>query len=196
MEFTLLQWISYCWKTSFTVIPVWIFIICGQLYLFYAKKLIEKLNFVYLGAKNIQCQVIITQRTFDILQSLKQLYLAADLLHRHFSTILMVNCFVTFTTMFTATYFVIEFIPSGYAVVFLDSSDVVDSFIRFWLICHTSDLIRETVITFTIWISHHSLIISVLTWIIFEKTTECISVLRNLRDTKNTDVFRECNKVS
>jgi hypothetical protein len=35
-------------------------------------------------------------------------------------------------------------------VVFLDSSDVVDSFIRFWLICHTSDLIRETVITFTI----------------------------------------------
>ena len=135
------------------MIPVWIFIICGQLYLFYVKKLIEKLNFVYLVAKNskvIKCQII-TQRTFGILLSLKQLYLAADLLHRHFSTILMVNCFVTFLTMFTATYFVIEFIPSGYVpMVFLDSSDVVDSFIRFWLICHTSDLIRETVITFII----------------------------------------------
>ena len=136
------------------MIPVWIFIICGQLYLFYVKKLIEKLNFVYLVAKNskvIKCQII-TQRTFGILLSLKQLYLAADLLHRHFSTILMVNCFVTFLTMFTATYFVIEFIPSGYVpMVFLDSSDVVDSFIRFWLICHTSDLIRETVNTFTIY---------------------------------------------
>ena len=134
------------------MIPVWIFIICGQLYLFYVKKLIEKLNFVYLVAKNskvIQCQII-TQRTFDILRSLKQLNLAADLLHRHFSTILIVNCFLTLTMMFCAIYYVIEFIPSGYAVVFLDSSDVVDSFIRFWLICHTSDLIRETVITFNI----------------------------------------------
>ena len=136
------------------MIPVWIFIICGQLYLFYVKKLIEKLNFVYLVAKNskvIKCQII-TQRTFGILLSLKQLYLAADLLHRHFSTILMVNCFVTFLTMLTSAYYVIEFIPSGYVpVVFLSSSDVVDSFIRFWLICHTSDLIRETVNTFTIY---------------------------------------------
>ena len=146
------------------------------------------------SSKVIKCQII-TRRTFDILRTLKQLYLAADLLYRHFSTILIVNCFLTLTIMFCAIYYVIEFIPSGYAVVFLDSSDVVDSFIRFWLICHTSDLIRETVISFTIWIYHHSLIISVLTCIIFEKTTECISVLRNLRDTKNADVFRECNKV-
>jgi hypothetical protein len=136
------------------VIPVWIFIICGQLYLFYVKKLIEKLNLVYLVAKNsskvIKCQII-TRRTFDILRTLKQLYLAADLLHRHFSTILIVNCFLTLTMMFCAIYYVIEFIPSGYvAAVCLDSSDFVDYFIRFWLICHTSDLIRETVITFTI----------------------------------------------
>ncbi len=135
------------------MIPVWIFIICGQLYLFYVKKLIEKLNLVYLVAKNsskvIKCQII-TRRTFDILRTLKQLYLAADLLYRHFSTILIVNCFLTLTIMFCAIYYVIEFIPSGYAVVFLDSCDVVDYFIRFWLICHTSDLIRETVISFTI----------------------------------------------
>ena len=144
------------------------------------------------SSKVIKCQII-TRRTFDILRTLKQLYLAADLLYRHFSTILIVNCFLTLTMMFCAIYYVIEFIPSGYAVVFLDSCDVVDYFIRFWLICHTSDLIRETVISFTIWIYHHSLIISVLTCIIFEKTTECISVLRNLRDTKNADVFRECN---
>jgi len=136
------------------VIPVWIFIICGQLYLFYVKKLIEKLNFVYLVAKNsskvIKCQII-TQRTFDILRTLKQLYLAADLLHRHFSTILMVNCFVTFLTMLISAYYVIEFFQRGnMVVVCLELSEVVESLIRFWLICHTSDLIRETVITFTI----------------------------------------------
>ena len=135
------------------MIPVWIFIICGQLYLFYVKKLIEKLIFVYLVAKNsnkvIKCRII-TQRTFNILRTLKQLYLAADLLHRHFSAILMVNCFVTFLTMLTSAYYVIEFIPSGYVMVGSDLIDVVESIIRFWLICHTSDLIRETVITFTI----------------------------------------------
>ena len=134
------------------MIPVWIFIICGQLYLFYVKKLIEKLNLIYVVAKNSKVikRQIITQRTFGILLSLKQLYLAADLLHRHFSTILMVNCFVTFLTMLTSAYYVIEFIPSGYVMVGLDLSDVFESIIRFWLICHTSDLIRETVITFII----------------------------------------------
>jgi hypothetical protein len=116
--------------------------------------LIEKLNFVYLVAKNsskvIKCQII-TQRTFDILRTLKQLYLAADLLHRHFSTILMVNCFVTFLTMLISAYYVIEFFQRGnMVVVCLELSEVVESLIRFWLICHTSDLIRETVITFTI----------------------------------------------
>ena len=107
--------------------------------------IINVFNFVAKNNTNIQ-------RIFDILRYLKQLYLASDLLHRHFSTILMVNCFVTFLTMLTSAYYVIEFIPSGYVpMVFLDSSDVVDSFIRFWLICHTSDLIRETVNTFTIY---------------------------------------------
>ena len=139
------------------MIPVWIFIICGQLYLFYVKKLIEKLNFVYLVAKNskvIKCQII-TQRTFGILLSLKQLYLAADLLHRHFSTILMVNCFMTFITMLTTTYNVIEFFQRGNMVLFCwDSSDVMDSFIRFCLICHTSDRIREAVIIILIFESY------------------------------------------
>ena len=54
--------------------------------------------------------------------------------------------------MLTSAYYVIEFIPSGYVMVGLDLSDVFESIIRFWLICHTSDLIRETVITFIIWI--------------------------------------------
>jgi hypothetical protein len=31
-------------------------------------------------------------------------------------------------------------------VVFWSCSDVLEAFLRFWLICHTSDQIRETVI--------------------------------------------------
>jgi hypothetical protein len=125
------------------VVPVWIFVICSQLYLFYVRKLIDKLNVFNFVAKNNTN----IQRIFDILQSLKQLYLAADLLHRHFSTILMVNCFMTFITMLTTTYNVIDFFQRGNMVLFCwDSSDVIDSFIRFCLICHTSDRIREAVI--------------------------------------------------
>ncbi len=125
------------------MVPVWIFVICSQLYLFYVRKLIDKLNVFNFVAKNNTN----IQRIFDILQSLKQLYLAADLLHRHFSTILMVNCFMTFITMLTTTYNVIDFFQRGNMVLFCwDSSDVIDSFIRFCLICHTSDRIREAVI--------------------------------------------------
>ncbi len=126
------------------MVPVWIFVICSQLYLFYVRKLIDKLNVFYFVAKNGTTNI---QRTFDILRSLKQLYLAADLLHRHFTTILMVNCFLAFITMFTSAYYVIELIQSGHVVVVCwDASDIIDSFIRFWLICHTSDQIRQTVI--------------------------------------------------
>jgi hypothetical protein len=105
----------------------------------------------YFEVKNTKGTIqneITTQRTFDILRSLKQLYLAADLLYRHFSTILMLDCFMAFIKMFTSAYYVIEFIQSGNSmvVIFWDASDVIDSFIRFWLICHTSDRIRESVI--------------------------------------------------
>ena len=112
--------------------------------------MVEKLDVFYSAVKNptdIQNEII-NQRTFAILQTLKQLYLAEDLLHRHFSTILMLYCFMAFITMLTSAYYVIEFIQSGQSMVVVcwDSSDVIDSFIRFWLICHTSDRIREAVI--------------------------------------------------
>jgi hypothetical protein len=49
--------------------------------------------------------------------------------------------------MFTSFYYLIELFERGYVVVACwEVSDVLDSFVRFWLICHTSDRIRETVI--------------------------------------------------
>jgi hypothetical protein len=86
------------------------------------------------------------QRTFSNLRSLKQLYMAADLLHRHFSTVLAINCFHTFVTMLTSSYYIILFYKRGNVVVFCwGGCDVIEAFLRFWLICHTSDQIRETV---------------------------------------------------
>ncbi|EFX89765.1 hypothetical protein DAPPUDRAFT_346895 [Daphnia pulex] len=159
----------------FTVFPVWIFIICSQLHIFYTRKLIANsklLNFVVRNATVPISQTDVAQRTFSNLRSLKQLYLAADLLHRQFSTILMVNCFLAFITMLTSSYYVIEFSQLGYVVIVCwEASHVVDSFVRFWLICHTSDRIRES-------------------------TTECISVLRSLRDTRNAEKLSECNKIT
>jgi hypothetical protein len=130
------------------VLPVWLFIICGQLYIFYIRKLITNLKLLYFMVRNATVPSgTAIQRTFSNLRYLKQLYSAADLLHRHFGTVLAVNCFLTFLTMFTSSYYIIEFYKRGYViVVFWSCSDVLEAFLRFWLICHTSDQIRETVI--------------------------------------------------
>lgn len=134
---------------SFTMIPVWIFIICSQLHIFYTRKLIAKLKLLCVMVRNtgVIPSRAVAQRSFSNLRSLKQLYEAADLLYLHFSTILVVNCCQTFITMLTSSYYFVESFRKSYWVFFcLDGSDVLDAFVRFWLVCHTSDQIRETVI--------------------------------------------------
>ncbi len=130
------------------MLPVWLFIICGQLYIFYTRKLIANLKLLYFMVRNATVSSgTAVQRTFPNLRYLKQLYLAADLLHLHFGTVLAVNCFQTFVTMFTSSYYIIEFYKRGNVIVVCWSCiDVFEAFLRFWLICHTSDLIREVVI--------------------------------------------------
>ncbi|XP_057366762.2 uncharacterized protein LOC130687605 [Daphnia carinata] len=101
---------------------------------------------------------IVSPRSFNILRSLRQLYSAAELLHRHFSTMLMVHSCSMLINMFAASYYSIEFLRQGDIVMLCrDSSDMIGSFIRFWLMCHTADRIRET-------------------------AAECIPILRELRD--------------
>ena len=119
------------------MLPVWIFIICGQLCIFYTRELITNLNLFCAMVRNagVIPSRTVAQRTFSNLRSLKQLYLAADLLHRHFSTILVVNCFMTVVTMFTSFYYLIELFERGYVIgACREVSDVLDSFVRFWLI--------------------------------------------------------------
>jgi hypothetical protein len=72
------------------------------------------------------------QRTFTNLRHLKQLYLAADLLHRHFSAVLAINCFQTFLTMLTSSYYIIEFYKRGIVTVLCwGCSDVIEALFAF-----------------------------------------------------------------
>ena len=106
-DFILIILFHYIHLHSFTMIPVWIFIICSQLHIFYTRKLISKLKLLCVMVRNtgVIPSRAVAQRTFSNLRSLKQLYEAADLLHRHFSTILVVNCCQTFITMLTSSYY-------------------------------------------------------------------------------------------
>ncbi|KZS15329.1 Uncharacterized protein APZ42_019132 [Daphnia magna] len=158
----------------FSVVPVLIYCICGQLHVFYLQKMAVRLNLLTIVSRNTRTvNRIVSLRSFTILGSLKQLYLAADLLHRRFNIMLMVNSCSTVITMFSSSYYSIEFLRQGNMVMLCrDSSDMIASFIRFWLMCHTADRIRET-------------------------AAECIPILRDLRDHTNgkADVMASTDRI-
>ncbi|XP_045031459.1 uncharacterized protein LOC116924617 isoform X2 [Daphnia magna] len=143
----------------FSVVPVWIYYICGQLHVFYVQKMVVRLNLLNeLSRNTTTVHRIVSPRSFTILRSLTQLYSAAELLHHRFSTMLMINSCSTLISMFSASYYLIESFRQGDMIMLCrDSSDMITSFIRFWLMCHTADRIREA-------------------------AAECIPILRELRD--------------
>ncbi|KAI9557572.1 hypothetical protein GHT06_017400 [Daphnia sinensis] len=144
----------------FSVVPVWIYYICGQLHVFYVQKMVVRLNLLNELSRNTKTvHRIGSTRPFTTLRSLKQLYSAAELLHHRFSTMLMINSCSALINMFSASYYSIESLRQGDMVMlFRDSSDMIAFFvIRFWLMCHTADRIRET-------------------------AAQCIPILRDLRD--------------
>ncbi|KAI9557573.1 hypothetical protein GHT06_017401 [Daphnia sinensis] len=145
----------------FSVVPVWIYYICGQLHVFYVQKMVVRLNLLNelsRNTKTAQHRMHHCARSFTILRSLKQLYSAAELLHRRFSTMMMINSCYTLISMFSSSYYSIEFLRQEDRILLCrDSSYLIASFFRFWLMCHTADQIRETAV-------------------------ECIPILRDLRD--------------
>ena len=126
------------------MIPVWIYVTCGEIVVFYSQMMAGQLQLFSMldqDARNRQ-----SQQTFVILQYLRQLYFATHLLYRRFSAMLLASCFSSFLTMLTSSYYLIESIKSKYVVVScLDGFNVFDSFVRFFLICYTTDRIRKSV---------------------------------------------------
>lgn len=181
----------------FSVVPVLIYCICGQLHVFYLQKMAVRLNLLTIVSRNTRTvNRIVSLRSFTILGSLKQLYLAADLLHRRFNIMLMVNSCSTVITMFSSSYYSIEFLRQGNMVMLCrDSSDMIASFIRFWLMCHTADRIRETVSTF-LSLAKHSCIFNN-DKLSLKQAAECIPILRDLRDHTNgkEDVMASTDRI-
>ncbi|KAK4016644.1 hypothetical protein OUZ56_031606 [Daphnia magna] len=159
----------------FSVVPVWIYYICGQLHVFYVQKMVVRLNLLNeLSRNTTTVHRIVSPRSFTILRSLTQLYSAAELLHHRFSTMLMINSCSTLISMFSASYYLIESFRQGDMIMLCrDSSDMITSFIRFWLMCHTADRIREA-------------------------AAECIPILRELRDhtAGKADVMASTDRVT
>ena len=126
----------------FTVLPVWIFAVCGELIVFYLNKIAFNLKAI----AQMKIASVSKETTFEILRSMKQIYYASNLLHHRFSTTLITNCLLSFIVMLTSSYNVIEYISDKYVVIpCWDGMDVLDSFTRFWLVCHTADRIRGAV---------------------------------------------------
>ena len=174
----------------FTVLPVWIFAICGELIVFYFNKIAFNLNAIV----QMKSESASKETTFKILRSLKQIYYASDLLHHRFSTALITNCLLSFIVMLTSSYNVIEYIRDKYIVVpCWDGMDVLDSFIRFWLVCHTADRIRGAVS-----INNYVQNLGLINIFYYVQAAECVPVLRQLRDRfRCTDQssYNECIKV-
>ena len=131
----------------FTVLPVWIFAIYGELIVFYFNKLASNLKVSALSKNMAQMEgKSVSKETVEMLRSMKQIYYASDLLHHRFSTMLIMNCFLSFIVMLTHSFYFIEYIRNKYIVIpCWDGMKVLDSFIRFWLACHTADRMRGAV---------------------------------------------------
>ncbi len=132
----------------FVVLPIWIYVICGELVVFYFHRITCQLKLLNMAVRNLRTnqKLFLNMQTFIVLRPLKELYLATDLLHRRLSRMLLANCCMSFVIMLTSSYYVIEYIREKYFMVACwDGFDVFDSFLRYFLICHTTDRIREAV---------------------------------------------------
>ncbi len=138
--------ITHKWFIS---LPVWIYLICGELVIFYYQRITNQLKLLCTMAAR---DLITNQKNFLNMQFLKllrpfnELYLATDLLHRRLSLMLLINCYLSFVIMLTSSYYTIEYISEKYYMgACWNGFDVFDSFLHYFLIFHTTDRLREAV---------------------------------------------------
>lgn len=104
-------------------------------------------------------------------------------LHKQFSFMLIVICFISAITLLTSSYYFIHFIGKKYVVVSSwDAMEAIDSFIRFCLIGHIADQMQNAVKLEFVendetnpWHKIDS----------FMQASDCIPVLRQIRDEFN-----------
>lgn len=129
----------------FTVLPVWLYAILGELLIVYFTSIARNLQLLHTLMPKFQSQTVAKQISI-VLRPLKPLYLAINLLTCYLNSVLMINCFLSFILMLICSYSaIIHFEDGEVRAACWDALDVVDSFVRYWLVCHTADRMGKAV---------------------------------------------------
>ena len=138
----------------FTILPVWIFIICGNLTVLYFQKVERHLNNLIVNSRKISNLVDTNLVALEILKSLqwiKQLNLSINYLHKRFSTMLIAFCFVSAITILASSFYIIHYSRKKCIVVlFWDTSNFILFFICLSLMSYNSDRMQHAVKGFKI----------------------------------------------
>lgn len=136
----------------FTALPIWLFVICGQLLVLYYDRIIFNLKSLLdssmvnnTNTKKID-SLIVVQQALEILEPLKRLSSAIDLLHRRLSNMLLVNCFHSTIFMLSCSYFFIEYsVKKLIMATCWTSFLVIEHFFLFCLVCYAADGLQGAV---------------------------------------------------
>ena len=146
--FYLLEMIVLKFSTMYTLMALFLFVLCGQLFVIYHLKIIEDLRLL-LNSKVIHHD---SERSSDeliwsLLSHLRILCEAKRQLFRDFRPILMMNYCLSVVNILTCSYYSINhFFTSNYWVVVMwDICDTLEFIFRLWVLCHTADQIRSSV---------------------------------------------------
>ena len=131
--------------TMFTLMALFLFVLCGQLLIVYHKTIVNELGLL-LYSKRVQLEHH-SEDIWFLLSQFRIVCVAKRQLFHDFRSMLMMNCFLSVVNIITCSYYVINnfFTTNNWAVVTWDICDTLEFIFRLWLICHTTDEIRSTV---------------------------------------------------
>ncbi len=137
------------WKlnTSFALMAVWLFALCGHLLVLYHKQMAEELKGLANSNRIRNRERVDNDELWSFLSHFESLCEAKRQLFKDFRSMLIMNCCLSATNILACSYFSINLILSStaYLMVTWDISDILEFTFRLWLICHTADIIRSSV---------------------------------------------------
>ena len=134
----------------FTVLPVWIFVICGHLIVLYFNKIEDHLNNLIVNSTKISKVVdssnLIALEVLKSLRWIKQLNFATKVLHQRLSIMLIAVWITSTMTLLAASYYLIFYSSKDFIVLIcFDATNMIDSFICLCLISYSSDRMQHAV---------------------------------------------------
>jgi len=149
----LFQTIIRTFHHLFAVAAVLIFGICGELLVVLYRKTAEELENLMLPCSS---HLFNQKRIFGILKGLEHLCKGTLLLHKRFFSMMLLKFCLDVSMLLACSYYFIEYWKKNLAVFTCWEAVVVfQSFISLWIICHTSDRMRQSVNSFVINIHWH-----------------------------------------